>query len=597
MGSSPSFDYTTGHSTTAINLPSAAFDGDMQTYFASYAASYSWVGLDLGCKHVVTRIGWSPSASDTGGEKMILGVFEGANRADFMDALPLHMIDAPSTPGQMNERDIYCSSGFRYIRYIGPSGSHCQVSELAIYGYVGDGDSSMVYRPTNLPCIVIHSKDNKEPWSKDTYVECVTSVLGDDGSLLQDSAGIRLRGNASLQFPKKPYRLKFASKHSVLQSPASAKNWTLINNYGDKTLMRNMVAFRISEMMGMPYTPFCKAVDLFFNGEYKGCYQLCDKIEVKKGRVDIQKMDSTAINGEALTGGYLWEMDYQGAYEKNWIRSSRGVWVVLHYPDPDKMVAEQKAYIKQFYQGLEDAAYKASASDTTWREKIDYPTFSRYFLINQLCGNIDLYWSMYMYKERNDPKAYAGPVWDFDIAFDNDYRVYPMANQSTYSYGSGGETATMAKHILFADEQTRKETAAQWQQVRDNGLNCSSLEALVDSLADELEQAQRLNFLRWPILSEKVHMNPVALGSYESEVDRLKQFLSMRLGWMDKKQNYSSTHDISTTIVQVKEAGGYTIYDVQGHLIYVGDAMPDLSEGFYIILHGGRTYRQVIVDR
>jgi len=593
IGSSPSVDFSTGNSTITTNLPSAAFDNNVSTYYASYGSSYTWVGLDLGSKHVITRIGWLPRAEEGGREAMVLGVFEGANRADFMDAMPIYMINQSVTDGQMNYHDVSSSVGFRYVRYLGPSGAHSQVAELAFYGHSGEGDNTNLYRPTNLPCIVIHTKNNQEPWNKENYVESFVSIIGDDGSVLQDTAGLRLRGNASLQFPKKPYRLKFAHKHKVLGSPAKAKNWTLINNYGDKTLMRNIVAFHISEVFDMPYTPFCKPVDLFFNGEYKGCYQLCDKIEVKKGRVNIQEMDSSATEGEALTGGYLWEMDNQGAYEKSWIRSSRGTWVVIHSPDPDEILPVQKSFFRSFYQSMEDAAYTASANDSTWRQHVDFPTFSRYFLINQLCGNIDLYWSMYMYKQRNDPKAYTGPVWDFDIAFDNDYRVYPTANQSNYSYGSGTRTAEFAKNILFADAQTQEEMKAYWEQARDNGINATDLETFVDSIAFELEQSQQLNFLRWPILSEKVHMNPVALGSYSAEVDRLKDYLTLRITWMDNKLGYIPISDTPTATAQTCSADEYKIYDLQGRLIYQGKNMPDLSGGFYIIQQARQTSKMV----
>lgn len=596
MGALPSYDYARGTSSKTVNLPSAAFDGNLQTFYASNGTSYTWAGMDLGSRYVVTRVGWCPGNVETvGSDKTILGVFEGANSADFMDAVPLYVIDEASTAGQMNYRNVNCSSGFRYVRYVGPSGSRCNIAELEFYGHQGEGDSTQYYRPTNLPCVVIHTKENKDPWSKDTYVENITTILGADGSVLQDSAGLRLRGNASMQFPKKPYRLKFAHKHKVLGSPAKAKNWTLINNYGDKTLMRNIVAFHISEVAEMPYTPFCKAVDLFLNGEYKGCYQLCDKIEVKKGRVDVQQMEVTDIEGEALTGGYLWEIDGQGAYEKNPIKSSRGVWVVLHYPDPDEMVAAQKTYIKNYYQTIEDIAYTASASDTTWRQYIDFSTFARYFLINQFCGNIDLYWSMYMYKQRSDPKAYTGPVWDFDIAFDNDYRVYPTANQVNFSYGSGGETIKFAKHILFADTQTNEELTEYWARARERGITEVELESFVDSIAAELNQSQRLNFMRWPILSEIVHMNPVALGSYSAEVERLKDYLTMRIGWMDNKLGYTSEQDtISTSALTITDATDLIIYDIQGRLVYCGKDIPDLSEGFYIIRRGRKASKFVV---
>ena len=51
IGSSPSVEYVNFTATTTQNLPKDAFDGDMNTYFASYERSYTWVGLDLGSKH------------------------------------------------------------------------------------------------------------------------------------------------------------------------------------------------------------------------------------------------------------------------------------------------------------------------------------------------------------------------------------------------------------------------------------------------------------------------------------------------------------------------------------------------------------------
>ena len=69
--------------------------------------------------------------------------------------------------------------------------------------------------------------------------------------------------------------------------------------------MRNMLAFEVSRLMGMPYTPYATAVDVILNGEYKGCYQLCDQIEVNPNRVDIDEMTPDDNSGENLTGDTL----------------------------------------------------------------------------------------------------------------------------------------------------------------------------------------------------------------------------------------------------------------------------------------------------
>ena len=55
-----------------------------------------------------------------------------------------------------------------------------------------------------------------EPADKVNNIVSIVSIVGDDGSLLTDSATTRLRGNASMQFPKKPYRIKFAHKQRPL---------------------------------------------------------------------------------------------------------------------------------------------------------------------------------------------------------------------------------------------------------------------------------------------------------------------------------------------------------------------------------------------
>ena len=266
IGSSPSVDYNNGASaTTTKNLPANAFDGDLNTYYASYDRSYTWVGLDLGTPHVITRVGWSPRNDGVGPKRMQLGVFEGANSPDFLDALPLYLIDEQGIIGQMSYADITMSKGFRYVRYVGPNNGRCNVAELAFYGHEGAGDNSLIYRPTQLPLVVIHTQNAQEPTDKVNEIKGIVSIVGDDGSLLTDTATTRLRGNVSMEFPKKPYRIKFAHKQSPLNAPAKAKKWTLINNYGDKTLLRNLVAFHLSDIIGMPYTPYCQAVDVMLN--------------------------------------------------------------------------------------------------------------------------------------------------------------------------------------------------------------------------------------------------------------------------------------------------------------------------------------------
>ena len=188
--------------------------------------------------------------------------------------------------------------------------------------------------------------------------------------------------------------------------------------------MRNLLAFHISEVIGMPYTPYGRSVDVILNGEYKGCYQLCDQIEVNKNRVNIDEMETSDISGEALTGGYLWEIDAYADQEVSWFNSNHNIPVTIKSPDEEDITPEQSKYVADFFNKMEETVYATyfDNKDYGWRSILDAETFLKHFLIGELSGNTDTYWSVYQYKKRGEDKAYTGPVWDFDIAFDNDNR-------------------------------------------------------------------------------------------------------------------------------------------------------------------------------
>lgn len=555
IGSSPSVDYSTGRASTTVNTPVSVFDGDMNTYYASYDRNNTWVGLDLGSQHIITRAGWAARNDGVGPSRMILGLIEGANSPDFGDAVPLYLIDAAGKIGEMTYADINCSKGFRYVRYCGPNNSRCNIAELQFYGYPGAGDNTHFYRPTNLPCVVIHTESGQDPQDKVNDLTCIVSIIDAKGKLLTDSATTRLRGNASATFEKKPYRIKFNSKHTVLDSKAKAKKWTLINNYGDKTLMRNLLAFRISEIMGMPYTPWARPVDVFMNGEYKGCYQLCDQVEVGKGRVDIEEMKTTDIAGEALTGGYFWEIDAYADQEISWFKSNKGNPVTIKSPKEEDITTEQYNFLKAYFNSMEADVYgNQFANPTTgWRRLLDANTFLKHFLIGEMSGNTDTYWSVYQYKRRSEDKIYTGPVWDFDLAFNNDQRTYPVTNKSDYVYRSGGSCAgnmaTFVNRIIISDPATKDELKTLWSIARNHGLTAEKMTALADSFATEIDASQRLNFTRWPMLNQRVHQNPQVAGSYKGEVNVVKAYLTNRIQWMDNKVGY----DPNITDVKTEE--------------------------------------------
>jgi hypothetical protein len=586
IGNKESVDYQTNTMSTTVNTRDNAFDGDLNSYFASWERSYTWAGLDLGEPFVITRVGWSPRNDGQGEQRVVLGVFEGANREDFMDALPIYIITEKGKIGQMSYADVECSRGFRYVRYVGPSDARCNIAELEFYGHQGEGDNSRLYQLTNLPTVSIHTLNGEIPYDKEhQIVSQLTIISGDGTALLSEPGTTRERGNASRSFPKKPYRIKFDKKQHVLDAPAKAKKWTLINNYGDKTLMRNMLAFELSRRMGMTYTPYGTAVDVLLNGEYKGCYQLCDQVEINKNRINITEMTSKDNEGSALTGGYFVEIDAYAYEEKSWFNSNKGNPVTIKSPDEDSITTQQKNYIKGYFNKME----------ADWKSYLDLNSFLRHFLVGELSGNTDTYWSVYMYKDRDDDMMYTGPVWDFDLAFNNDQRTYPVNSKTDYIYRSGGSCAgnmrSFTDKIVVNDANAKKQLVEIWDEARQGGLTEENMVAYIDSLESVLQQSQKLNFIRWPMMNQLVHQNFKIWGSYEAEVENVRDFMKERIDWMDRKLNYTYN---PTGIIDmcVDTSKPYQVFTLSGR--NCGDNINSQRPGIYI-LRQGMAVKKVIV--
>jgi len=569
IGTAKGYDYNRGSSSSTVNIRDWAFDGDLTTYFAGSSTSGSWAGLDLGKTYVITKVGFAAGTRSNGPERTQLGLFEGANEPDFSDALPLFLIKDIAPANEMTYADVNVSRAFRYVRYKGIEGTRSTMAELEFWGYVSAGSDTHFYQVTNLPTVVIHTASGNDPADKVNELDSYISIISDDGTTIFENDGTsRLRGNNSMTHPKKPYRIKFSEKQRPLpDAPAKAKKWTLINNYGDKTLLRNCLAFEISRRMGIGFTPYCRPVDVFMNGEYKGCYQLCDAIDIRKHRIDIYEMDSTCTEGDDLTGGYLIEIDAYANKEPKYFTSTRSTPVTVKYPDEDEILTVQFNYIKQYYNSFETSLYKSNWKDPElgYRQYLNMPSFQRHFLVGEFSGNTDTYWSTYMYKDRYDTQFFVEPVWDFDLAFENDNRTYPICSLTDYVYRTKGSYAgnfkAIVDRILITDANSAADLRELWANVRYwGGINTEELQAYVDSVASELMESQELNFIRWPIMNKKVHQNPKLWGSYEAEVQNVKDYIARRITWMDNKLKYDE--ETFATSQQPTTGGGWRMAEI-----------------------------------
>lgn len=542
-----------------------AFDNNPSTFYASQDRSNTWVGLDLGTPHVITSVGYMPRAGF--GNRVTLGVFEGSNSPDFMDAVPLYVIPDGAKDGKMTIVNCPVTRGFRYVRYVGPHEQRSNIAEVGFYGYEGVGDESGYYQISQIPTLSIHIFEGHDPLDKTTDLACNMTLTYDGGTRIQEyPMTIRGRGNASWGFDKKPYRIKFndGKKHHMLkdsprQSPAKAKKWTLISNEGDKTLMRNLLAHEVSRQLQLPYTVYSEPVDVILNGEYKGLYQLCDQVDENKDRIPITEMEVTDTAGDSLTGGYHIEMDAYASGESANItfNSSRGIPFTIKSPDEDVIQPVQRKYIMDYWNSVEQLLWSSYYDDPAkgYMKKLDIDSFLKFFLLGEMTGNTDTYYSTHMYKERLSDMIYISPGWDFDLAFENDSRTYPICNNSNWiclSKGShAGNSSSMVSRIINGTNANNMLKAI-WAEARNSGrLTEEKLVHYLDSLEQLLTPSANLNFKRWPILNQIKHMEFQALGRYDLEVNVARQYIKERFDWMDEKLKYKQGKVYNDTVMYI----------------------------------------------
>ena len=373
---------------------------------------------------------------------------------------------------------------------------------------------------SELPIVTIDTKGGASISSKTTYVNCVINAYDPNGTghVFEKDAGIRGRGNSTwTRFDKKPYRIKFEHKQDFF-GMGEGKDWVLLANHMDKSLIRNYLAFEAARQLStLGSTPDCRLVEVYINGDYNGVYVLCEQVEVNQNRVEVEE-DSL----EADTG-YLVEMDGwadgvcvtvpdplgdKGASRKYSIK----------YPDNVGSSQAQKDYI---YQYLTNCMSAINGTDyEKVKELMDVESFAQAYIIFELFKNPDVdYSSFYMHKDKGG-KLMCGPVWDFNMCCGN--VSHKGTNCQKYDYLWAKETNPWFNGLLNFEEfrtLVGEQLREYEQQIK---LTLEECYSYAYSMGDSI----KLNFEKWDYAEET--WNPsyiLALESWEEQVEFVEDFL------------------------------------------------------------------------
>ncbi len=399
---------------------------------------------------------------------------------------------------------------------------------------------------TGLPSVAVTVDGFGSIRSKEEYVSGTFYVGGGSKAVCPYAAeeptsvgaSFKGRGNTSWGFEKKGYTVKLDEKTDVL-GLGKSKNYTLISNYQDKSLMRNEIAAYLSERLGL-VTMKTRSVDLWLNGAYHGCYMVIEKVEIEKGRVDIP--EDTDLPPEEL--GYLMEWDghvseVSGEQKNRWQRIGDTVYdpvadtyfmtspgyLVIHKPSPEKMTEAHIAYITSLIKEA-DAAINARDAERI-AKMLDLRSFAAWYLVEDLMKNMDArFWSScYMYAD-GDGVLHMGPVWGFDMSLGN-------ANYGGCDTPDGAyiEDCTWYRKLLKVPEFCAELSSL----LSENREFLDAVPDYMDGYADMLERAQEMNFSRWKILDRAVGANPAAVvneQTYRGQVEIAKTFYKRRLHYV-----------------------------------------------------------------
>ena len=378
-----------------------------------------------------------------------------------------------------------------------------------------------------IPVIKFFTTDGQSIVSTEEY-KTGTIAISDPDHMCWDitefkaNCSIRGRGNSTWGMPKKPYKIKLDEKARIFNM-SNDKEWCLLANYCDKSLLRNITAMEISRRLGFSWTPKMTSVEFYLNGRYEGVYTFCEHKKVSKERVNI--------NVDA--GDILFEIE-QSLDEPVCWTTQHGA--PMMFTDPKNPTAEQTAYAKSFFKGFEDALW-AKRFSTVYSQYIDKDSFIDNFIIQELAKNVDgnvRKSSFLVLREGGKLEFYH--QWDFDLAF---------GNANYFSDGNNGPTGWYVKDYdsnnnkgkgwysrLFEDRAFVERVQARWDELYPELLK---LDEFIDKAAEELGEGPGRNFKKWDILGTYVWPNVKVTGSYEEEVKYLKSFYLQRLEWMNRE--------------------------------------------------------------
>lgn len=397
-------------------------------------------------------------------------------------------------------------------------------------------------------------------------------VMVNPSGLMTHAADIdvlRGRGNLTWTEAKKPYSLKLDARVDLLGIGQPSKKWVLLADAMDVSLIRNIMTLDLARELGLSSTPFAEHVDLYYDGEYRGTYLLCEKIEVDEWGVDeldydkllgklnkrigIQDLNALpALQGtnrfgsrfgfkdgmaEAnlpSSGAYFLEMPAREEEQRCWFSLPSGSTFTVN--NPENASSNMMLYISERMAEAHETLRYGGVHPENGRsveQDFDVDGFARSALLQELSFNPDSYdRSAFFVLPAGETRFEPGPAWDFDLAWHYSVRLSSTEGQDLEKLQGWLGDFYGVEAIWSQMEKIWKEELYPLVQNVLLGDDKGTYMRSIDAYAAHIEASRRMNELLWDPQGISRFVNG---RTYEEEIALLKSFVAERALWLDEQ--------------------------------------------------------------
>ena len=343
------------------------------------------------------------------------------------------------------------------------------------------------------------------------------------------AARFRGRGNSTWwRAPdKRPLRLRFITPQPLL-SEYDARDWVLLAEHFDRSLMRNYSALFLGNLLcGLYFTPRAHHIHLYVNGQYMGVYLLTDERNTGPGRLNLAWHEDPAVSC------FFLEHDaraYRTGIQDETFITIGGLHYDLRYPN--NLSPAHIEYVRA-YIGAVDCAIRRQSFDEV-RALIDLDSFVDFYIVQEFYKDIDArHLSIFMYitGTGHERRLFKGPIWDFDLAAGN-------AGHQPMGYGPEGIYVAIMNawyRYLFNMPEFFEAVLARWNEIRHREI-AQTMEQIRVTAKRYQHEFER-NFERHPDVMGREQMHTpreiLEISTFMGHVEHLINWLETRAGWMD----------------------------------------------------------------